>query len=59
MSPKLSYLYCFIFMCLLINQSLFASSGGGSMSEEEIKNVSKTDMTDINDIKDQYNHGKK
>ena len=49
MNPKLSYLYYFIFVCLLMNQSLFASSGGKSMSEEEIKNVSRADVTDKND----------
>ena len=35
-------------MCLLMNQNLFASSGGGSMSKEEIKNVSKANVTDKN-----------
>ena len=37
MNSKLSYLYYFLFICLLMNQNLFASSGGGSMSKEEIK----------------------
>ena len=48
MNPKLSYLYYFLFICLLMNQNLFASSGGGSMSKEEIKNVSKANVTDKN-----------
>ena len=48
MNSKSSYLYYFLFMYLLINQNLFASSGGSSMSEEEIKNVSKADVTDKN-----------
>ena len=48
MNPKLSYLYYFLFMCLLMSQNLFASSGGSSISKEEIKNVSKTDVTDKN-----------
>jgi len=48
MNPKLSYLYYFLFMCLLMNQNLFASSGGSSMSKEEIKNVSKANVTDKN-----------
>jgi len=48
MNSKSSYLYYFLFMYLLMNQNLFASSGGSSMSEEEIKNVSKADVTDKN-----------
>ncbi len=46
MNPKSSYIYCVVFIYLLINQNVFASSGGGSMSEEEIKNVSKVDVID-------------
>jgi len=48
MNSKSSYLYYFLFMHLLMSQNLFASSGGSSMSEEEIKNVSKADVTDKN-----------
>ena len=48
MNSKLSFLYYFIFICTLINQNLFASSGNNTMSEEEIKNVSKADITDKN-----------
>ena len=48
MNSKSSYIYCVIFVYLLMNQNVFASSGGSSMSEEEIKNVSKADVTDKN-----------
>mgnify|MGYP000222828365 FL=1 len=48
MNSKSSYLYYFLFMYLLMNQNLFASSGGSSMSKEEIKNVSKANVTDKN-----------
>tara|TARA_B100000586_G_scaffold52603_1_gene35327 strand:+ start:359 stop:958 length:600 start_codon:yes stop_codon:yes gene_type:complete len=49
MNPKLSYSYYFIFVYLLASQNLFASSGTGSISDAEIKNVSKVDITDKND----------
>ena len=48
MNSKLSYLYYFLFIYLLTSQNLFASSDGSSMSKEEIKNVSKADVTNKN-----------
>ena len=49
MNSAKNYIFYFVFICMFINQNLFASSGGKSMSEEEIKNVSRTDVTDKND----------
>ena len=49
MNSAKNYIFYFVFICMFINQNLFASSGGKSMSEEEIKNVSRTDVIDKND----------
>ena len=49
MNSAKNYIFYFVFICMFINQNLFASSGGKSMSEEEIKNVSRADVTDKND----------
>jgi len=49
MNSAKNYIFYFVFIYMFINQNLFASSGGKSMSEEEIKNVSRTDVIDKND----------
>ena len=49
MNSAKNYIFYFVFICMFINQNLFASSGEKSMSEEEIKNVSRTDVIDKND----------
>ena len=46
MRSNLSYIFSFIFIYLLINQNLYAS---GSMSDDEINNVSRTNVTNKND----------
>ena len=46
MRSNLSYIFSFMFIYLLINQNLYAS---GSMSDDEINNVSKTNVTNKND----------
>ena len=46
MRSNLSYIFSFIFIYLLINHNLYAS---GSMSDDEISNVSKTNVTNKND----------
>ena len=46
MRSNLSYIFSFMFICLLINQNLYAS---GSMSDDEINNVSKTNVANKND----------
>ena len=46
MRSNLSYIFSFIFIYLLINQNLYAS---GSMSDDEINNVSKTNVANKND----------
>ena len=49
MNSAKNYIFYFVFICMFINQNLFASSGGKSMSEEEIMNVSRAEVTDKND----------
>ena len=49
MNSKILYIFYFIFTCLLMNQNSFGSSGGSSMSEDEIKNVTRENVTDKND----------
>jgi len=51
MNSAKNCIFYFVFICVFINQNLFASSSGKSMSEEEIKNVSRVDVTDKNDQK--------
>ena len=46
MRSNLSYIFSFIFIYLLINHNLYAS---GSMSTDEINNVSRTNITNKND----------
>lgn len=46
MRSNLSYIFSFMFIYLLINQNLYAS---GSMSDDEINNVSKTNVANKND----------
>ena len=46
MRSNLSYIFSFIFIYLLINQNLYAS---GSMSDDEINNVSRTNVSNKND----------
>ncbi len=46
MRSNLSYIFSFMFICLLINQNLYAS---GSMSDNEINNVSRTNVSNKND----------
>ena len=46
MRSNLSYIFSFMFIYLLINQNLYAS---GSMSDDEINNVSRTNVTNKND----------
>ena len=46
MRSNLSYIFSFMFIYLLINHNLYAS---GSMSDDEISNVSKTNVTNKND----------
>ena len=46
MRSNLSYIFSFMFIYLLINQNLYAS---GSMSDNEINNVSRTNVSNKND----------
>ena len=46
MRSNLSYIFSFIFIYILINHNLYAS---GSMSDDEINNVSRTNVSNKND----------